>query len=294
MSKEFRQEIKNALKEERPALSDSSLTTYSSLVLSMAKRMDKTSMAELSNTNIKDILEYAKGMKNTSSKTLLSAMFLLTKDEELGKIMHELNNEVNKDYRSRQISDHRKESYISFEEVKQFYENAKAKLKKTKSPENYVNFLIHGLMTGATIEPRRLEWANVKIRNYNKETDNYLEKNIVVFNKYKTIKSHGRQQITIPKEIMPYLRQWVKINDTDYLLLNKKLKPFSASTLSQRIGTLFNDDKIGVDILRSIYITHQYQGIDVEKLEQLQEVAKKMGHSQNMAMLVYNKKKTDN
>jgi hypothetical protein len=62
--------------------------------------------------------------------------------------------------------------------------------------------------------PRRSEFANVKINNYDKEKDNYLLKNKIIFNNYKTAKKYGRQVYDINPNIMPILKKFLKINKT--------------------------------------------------------------------------------
>jgi len=205
--------------------------------------------------------------------------------------MIEYANRVNDQYRTRTVSKNREGAHISPEEVKQIFEIQKDKLKKSPTLTNYVNYLIVALMSGVfeEIVPKRLEWASVKIKNYDTEKDNYMDKKFVVhFNQYKTAKYHGTQTVQIIKEIQPTLKKWLKMNDTEYLLLNNNGKPFSPSTLSQRIGVIFGNDKIGVDVLRSIFLTEVYKNVDVERLDR---IAREMGHSRKTAEVVYNKKK---
>jgi hypothetical protein len=87
------------------------------------------------------------------------------------------------------------------------------------------------------IVPRRNEWAMVKIKDYDKEKDNYLEKGICYFHKFKTDKIYGSQSVKIKgTEIWKYILKWLKTNPTDYLLYNLNTnKAFSSSDLSKRL-----------------------------------------------------------
>jgi hypothetical protein len=144
-------------------------------------------------------------------------------------------------------------------------------------------------MSGLFIAPRRLEYAEVKIRNYNKKKDNFLDirKKTIGFNSYKTSKTYGFQLIEVPLQILPSMRKFVKLNETDYLFIKNNGKLLSASELSKRIGKIFGDDRIGVDVLRSMYVSDVYKNVpDLNKLENL---AEDMGHSVGAAMLFYKK-----
>lgn len=69
----LRQNIKERLKTERPISSESSLKTYFSLVLSMAKRLDKTTMPDIIKVKDDAVMEKIERMRSKSSKkTLLS------------------------------------------------------------------------------------------------------------------------------------------------------------------------------------------------------------------------------
>jgi integrase len=255
----------------------------------MCKKMDIKTIKGLKDAHEKDVLAYIENMSNKSSKkTLLSALVLITNSETYKELMTKYANEVNDQYRTGKISEDRQDAYITIEQVKDFYEKMEQKLKKSASPTNYVNYLISALMSGAKIPPRRLEWATVKVKNYDETTDNYLKKNIVYFNKYKTVGKHGAQQVEIPKDVMPYIKKWLKINESNYLLVNTNGKPFSSSTLSHRLGEIYENPKIGIDILRSIFVSDLYKDVDTDKLNR---IASAMGHQRGTAELVYNKKR---
>ena len=64
-------------------------------------------------------------------------------------------------------------------------QNLLAAIKTNPSINTYEMFLIAAFSSGVYSPLRRSEFAFVKIKDYDKKTDNYLEKNKIVFNSYK-------------------------------------------------------------------------------------------------------------
>jgi hypothetical protein len=63
---------------------------------------------------------------------------------------------------------------------------------------------------------------------------NYIEKNKMYFNSYKTAKTYGCQVIDIPKALQTILKKWININPTK-TLFDANMNPLSSVKLSQRI-----------------------------------------------------------
>jgi integrase len=126
----------------------------------------------------------------------------------------------------------------------------------------------------------------MKIKNFDKDKDNYIKSGKLYFNQYKTKDRYGLQVINIPKELNTLINKWKKINNSDYLLVNVDGKEFQSSSLSKKISRLFKG--VGIDMLRSIFLSHYYK--DLPKLVEMEELATKMGHSVNAAMGFYVKK----
>ena len=289
MSKSLKTELKTLLKERRPALSDSSLNTYASLINTVLGKIKSDDNVDDTIHKKDEILKVIEEMTNNQSKkTLLSALFILTKEDEYHKKMIEGINTTNANYKTQTVSQSRKDAYMTPQEVKDKYLEVAARLKKNPSEKNYNDTLIAGLMGGVFIPPRRLEYAYVKIRNFNKAEDNYYDKGKIYFNKYKTASKYGKQVVSVPKEILPILKKWIKINETDYLLTTIRGKPFSTSQLSTRVGEVFGKKNLGVDVLRSIYLSEIYK--DTPKIQELQNIADQMGHSLLSGMSFYTKK----
>ena len=65
------------------------------------------------------------------------------------------------------------------------------------------------LYSNVFIPPRRLiDYTEFKMREINPDTDNYMNKNTFIFNKYKTAKVYGKQTIDIPVQLRNILNKW--------------------------------------------------------------------------------------
>ena len=285
----FKEEIEETLKSNREKLTDSSRKTYTSLLLNLWKKLkpDKENLSFF--TEKKPIIEYINGLeKLQSQKTLLSALYILTHEEDYRTLMLAKCKLVNDQYKEQKISADRKEHYISFDQIKEKYLALKNGLKNADA-DHIVDFLIVALMSGVLIPPRRNEWCDVKIRHFDKDKDNFLDKNTVTFHTYKTESKYGVQVVKVPRELHAILKKWIGMNQTDYLLYNSNTKKkLSSSDLTKRIHRIFQNSKIGCDMFRSIYLSHIYK--DVPKLNELQSIADSMGHNIATAMTAYVKK----
>jgi integrase len=202
--------------------------------------------------------------------------------------------QVQEQYREQKTNPTRLDHLISFERVQAIHEHLKQLWRLNPTVEHTVNLLISFLTSGAlgmALPPRRLEIAQLKIRNANPKSDNFVDwkAKAFVYNKYKTAKFSGRETVPIPKELMTILNRWKKINEGEWLLVNNKGEPFKVSTLSKRIGTLFQGNTI--DSLRSVFLSHMYRGLPA--LQQMEETARRMGHSVDAALGFYVKRDSD-
>jgi hypothetical protein len=285
---ELKQLLLETIQQKREKLSPSSAKTYISLLSTMFKNLGMKDIKELNNE--KAVMEYVDKLESIQTKkTLLSAIFIITENDNIRKQMIYLANESNNKYKENSISEKRQKQYANINEdtIKEVYNNKLNALKKQPNANNYVQYIISAVCSGLLFPVRRLEWVYVKMKNFNAETDNYIDfkKKQFVFNIYKTFKTHGRQTVPIDAPLLKILRAWFKINDSDYMLIKPNGKVFSPSELSKELTQMFG---CGVDILRSLYVNKVY-GDALPKMAQLQDVANQMGHSINSAMTFYRK-----
>ena len=123
------------------------------------------------------------------------------------------------------------------------------------------SFVILSLLSGIFIPPRRLLdfFEPFKIKNIDLEKDNYMDKKNLVFHTYKTAKYYGRQEVLMPLPLKKILQKWTSVNPTDCLLPDSQVKPLSSVEPSQRLVKLLDSKKIGVNMLRHIYLSTKYQ-----------------------------------
>ena len=223
-----------------------------------------------------------------TQKTLLSALYILTGLEVYKTLMITICNEVNLIYKTQKLNPKQKANHVSWETVVAKYEQVKKLLKVDPTEENYVNYFVIACMSGVLWPPRRNEWVYVKLRNYNKEQDNYYDKSIFYFNIYKTAYKYKLQTIKVKKDFALIIGRWMKINKTDYLLYNPNTgKPLSSSDLTKRLHTIFGKD-VGCSALRSTFLSHIYK--DIPALAQMEKTAENMGHTLDTALSNYVKK----
>jgi integrase len=258
-------EIKNKLKENRSHLSDSSVNTYSSTLKNLFYKVFPNSTFDIKLFNkSKEILKYLEDVSPNKRKSILSSLFVLTKDPIYQKNMvQDINNYV--ENVKMEVKTPTQENYwIEKDELDSIYNQIKNKavylFKKkelTKEDLNEIqNYIILSLYT--LIPPRRsLDFTEMKIKNISPD-DNHIEKNNFVFTKYKTAKFNGIQHEEIPKELMSILKKWIKINPTDYLLFDSNKNKLTPSKLTRRINKIFNKN-ISTSALRHLYISHKYQ-----------------------------------
>ena len=273
MTAEFRNLIKTELLAKRK-LSESTLKTYSSILFNIIKKLELP-MEMKSFDETKKILEHiASQEKPQSRKTALSGLFVLTGDSKYQEQMAVDIKVVNDAYKDRKMSPERKAAMKTPEELKIINDELIAKYKKTKSLEDLNNVIISVLMSGVYVPPRRLEYASVKTKNFDKKKDNYIVKNKVYLNQYKTAAKYGEQIVELPKAVQVYVNKAVKTNESGFLIQNKSGGGYSSSTLSKKLSSLFG---IGADLLRSSYINHILY--DDNLLQRLEAGAEAMGNS---------------
>ena len=286
---DFRKMIAEELREKRPNISDSSEKTYASTLFSLNKKMNGDLALDFFKKHA-EILQFIKEhMKNKQTqKTLLSALLILTGLSEYREDMLKFAKEVNDTYKTQKMTDKQKEYRISFDEVKEKVNKVLLSLKAHRTMIGYQQFLAAAFSSGVYAPPRRSEFANIRIKNIDTTLDNFLYKNKIIFNNYKTSKKYGQQTYIISPEVMPILKQYLKLNKTDFLFPKKDGEASMSNVDYNRLlGKVFGPF-ISVDALRSIYLSEKYK--DVPSMEDMEATAKEMGHSVTTAMTDYVKK----
>lgn len=274
-------------KEKRPGLSQSSLKTYSSLLVSIYNKMEGSDGIKFFK-NQKQIIDHINTWEKAQSrKTALSSLFVLTGIPEYQQEMHSNIQKVREFYKEQKNTPERSGKVKNYDEIQAIHNQYKATYKKNPTISNAVDLLISYLVSGAlgeALPPRRvLDYSGMKIKNYS-DDENYIKGGKFYFNQYKTKDRYGAQVIAIPRELNTLINKWKKQNDeSDYLLVNEDGKPFTSTSLSKKISRMFDGNSM--DMLRSIFLSHYYK--DLPQLKSMEDLASKMGHSINSALNYY-------
>ena len=195
--------------------------------------------------------------------------------------------------KKQQKSEKQTANWMDYSEVRAVWEEAYNKAKPilsmkaeadSKQLGDLVKFMVLTLTCGVFFPPRRSEWVYMKLKDVNREEDNWIDmkKNEFVFNIYKTKKSLGTERIPFPKEFRAILLKYLKkIGDREYLIFNGKGGALSNAALTQMLNTVFGK-KISTSMLRHIFLSDKFK--DVPKLTELQDTAKSLGHSVGQMM----------
>jgi integrase len=286
-------DIKDYIKNKRPSLGASSITTYSSILRSLYKKVfgdGEIDPAKYEDT--KSILKALDGLAPNKRKTILSALVIITDNKDYRDLMLSDVREYNKEISLQQKSDTQKENWVEGGDIKSVFDdcrrNAEALFKKNSlTPadlQTIQSYIIMALLGGQFVSPRRSkDFCDFKIKGVDKEKDNYLEKGELHFNSYKTAKTYGKQIVEIPKELKSILTKWMKFNPTDNLLFDTNMNPLNSVKINQRLGKIFKSIATGtsVNALRHSYLTTKY-GDTIKKAKEIDKDMSEMGSSKNM------------
>jgi hypothetical protein len=305
---DFMEGISKKLKEER-GLSEPSVKLYLRQLTTLNNNESFKNLNFLKNVN--NIMDKLKDYKENTKKSYLSAIeaVLSTQKknklyEKYTKMLEEKKTEYNNKDKN-EPNDKEGNNWVSLEEI----ENIKSKLidglsdKKTLTTNEYKNLLKAFILSLYTdLPPRRNQdyllcfiTKNQKLMD-NKDL-NYLslKDNKFIFNRYKTSKSGGQQEINFSgnskflKMLNLYLKHHplYKSNKGLIPLLadDKGVPPTTPNWITRILNNVFKK-KVGSSMLRKIYLTSKY-GDQLEKLKEMKDEAKKMGNSAPTIQNVY-------
>ena len=279
--------LKKEIKHARPSLSESSITTYNSLLCSLYKKVfddDDLDVNKFDET--KKVLDFMKDLPPNRRKTVLSALVVISNKPEYRTVMLSDVNEYNKEMSTQQKTETQEKAWLSDSDINGTFsklkDNANTIYKKktytTRDLQDLQDYIILCLLSGIFIPPRRsLDYTEFKIKDVNKDTDNYLDKNELAFNSYKTAKYYGLQKLEIPKELKTILARWIKINPSDYLLFDINNNKLTSVKLNQRLHKIFGKAS-SVNALRHSYLTSKY-GDTIKTTNALKDDMSDMGSS---------------
>ena len=264
--------LKELIQEKRPNLSEGSIKTYISVLNNLHKKIMPDKEFDIKNFNEEDkIIKYLKDLDPVKRRTILSAVIVITDEKhnkKLKKMLTDDRKTIDEQNGKNEKTEVQKENWQTFDQVKEIVDKYKneadllIKLNKKKEKiemadlQKIQNFIILLLCSGVYIDPRRSQdWVEFKIKDVDKDNDNYFERNTMIFNKWKIAKKKGQFTMKLNnKDFLKYFKLWLKINPYDWLLI----------------------DSAG-NKLSNIYLSNVYK--DMPNLNEMKERAEKMGHS---------------
>ena len=232
--------ITDKLRQNRDTLSDSSLRTYTSILSNLYKKVYPDTELDLKKfENQKKFLTFMKDMDGSKRKTYLSALVVLCSNCPM------YSEQMNKDgqqYKALQKTqtktEKQQDNWVEQDELHLIMSNLQTEANKVFKMKNPTildlqiaqNYIMLCLVSGKYIPIRRsLDWSELKLKNYNGENDNYLEKGKkgwkFIFNVYKTHRFHDTQESIITAELKKILTKWLNLLNkicpsSDYLLID--------------------------------------------------------------------------
>lgn len=280
-----RKNLTEAIGLARPNLSKGSLKTYTSILSSLARKLEFEDIDDFKSKPDKVLEEVEKLPLHSSRKTTLSGLFVLTGVQAYREAMMESQHAVQEQYRNQEVSENRREQFQPLSEIHNKARELIIKVKQNPSFDNFTNAFLAIACTGIfeQLPPRRIkDWYMMKIRNFDKKTDNYIGTTKAVFNQFKTVDRHGPIAIELPREFLSLLAKYKKGYTGEWLLVTQSQTQFTQSALSHRVRKLFG---ASMDVLRSIYISNLYKGLPA--IRELERTAEMMGHDMSTAISSY-------
>lgn len=289
------------LKESRSSLSDGSLRTYKSIITNLFKKMNEETECkdyqDYFSNNVKDVLEFLKDVDSSKRKTTLSALVILCHNnkkafDKYRGLMMEDSDKARQLINDEEKTDKQRENWLDWEyivkthlqlqkEVAPLMQKDNIDQKEFLKIQDYILLSLYVLQ-----DPRRSEdYALMKIKGDKKDTSyNYIDGKNFIFNVYKTAGLYDTQKIPISTKLKTLLNKWMKINNSEWLLYNPRTqKALTVSQITHALNRIFGK-KISSSMLRHIFLSHVYDR------DQMETLARNMGHSVDQAVNVYAKK----
>jgi integrase len=233
-------------------------------------------------------LKYLQDIPFNKRKTILSALLLVSPNEKKYRDLMLDDIHTYNDEQEKQIKNEKQEhNWVDSNEIEKKWETLKKNAmilykKQQKTVQDYQeiqSFILLSLLGGLFTPPRRAkDFTDFKIKNIDKTKDNYIDKNQMIFNSFKTAKFYGEQKVLVSPELKKILTKWISVNPTDYLFFDSFFQPLSSVKLNQRLNKLFDNERISVNALRHSYLSNKYQNT-IETNKELENDLTSMGSS---------------
>jgi integrase len=189
--------------------------------------------------------------------------------------------EAEKKMGDNQVKETRRKHYKTYDELLELRDKLKS------IDRNYTEELFYIILCFNTmIPPRRTELINTKLCS-EKDVGNCIVKNKWYITEYKTKKTYGDYETTIPKELMTILKASLKKYPREYILTQTedRKKPMTYATFWGLLYAFLGKGQ-SIDTLRSAYVSKHLPNLSYNETE---ELARQMATSVKMLNLAYRK-----
>ena len=287
-------------------LSDSSIKLY-------IRNLEKLNDGELKNLKFLSKQDYIleklnKYKDNTKRGFLISIVSVLgccPEDKKLVKIknayyalMVDKSKEI-KGKETTELTDEQKKNWVSWDEILETFKKLEEEVNKFKnskiiSDKNYALLLGYSILACYIFNsPRRnKDYQNMNIvkknsDKLNKDINYYIyDENKFIFNKYKTEKTYGRQEIPVSDELKKVLDVYLKfhpilkgkiksLTNTPLFVYQDGTELSSINSITRILNKVLGNKKMGSSALRHIFLSNKYKDIN----NAMKEDAQLMAHS---------------
>lgn len=290
--------IIETLKINRPSLSESSLKTYNSILYNLHFGLyDDERVPKMKDfLNSKLIINYLKDKPIGSRKTILSALYVLTKLDVYKNAMLDDIKEYREETDKQEKTETQAENWATKDQIDGLLNKYKLKANRAykylhdsmynkheiDKPDgvelqHIQDYIILCLLSGEYIPPRRAkDYCDFRIK-CDSDNCNYLKGNKLYFRSYKGSDKKGLQIVPIPLTLKRILTKWFHVNPSQYLLFDGNENQMTNVKLNQRLNKIFGQ-KIAINALRHTYLTNKHKDT-IGKMDSLSNDMKLMGSS---------------
>ena len=287
--------------KQKKGVTDTTAAAYLRTLIQLNDRRPFTSLAFLRKKDAIDakIAHYAESTQKTVLGAITSVLSLFS-DRTTFKTLHKhyyekMMSKAKEQKPTGEKSEKQKENWIEWKDVveknaeqrKQMASLAEKKSLTQKEMDEVLQALVLSLYV--CIQPRRNQdyLDMVVVKKWSEELPkdkNYLDLTgeRFIFNKYKTAKKYGKQEVPIPVELLDVLVAYLKHHpfykqskSAVPFLINAKGEPLTAVNSITRLLNKMFKKKLGSSMLRHIFLTDKYG----EQKNEMAEDAEAMGHS---------------
>jgi hypothetical protein len=306
-------EITAKLKQNRPALKDNSIATYTSSITNFLKKGGKTDIEQgysFLKDNIPEVIKMAEQFPLERRKTVYSALTVLFDDvpsvgDQYSTLVSSTRQLLGVEYDKQEKSENQEKNWVSQDKIKEVYQKMEKEIKplmakhesRTRADlmkiQDFVILSLYVLQ-----DPRRNEDYLLMKHNgeINEAVDNYYTSKEMVFNQYKNSNVKGQKRLPLSKKLRILLGKWKMIQNSPYLIVLSKSGEVKEGILEngkQATARIIHDSlnksfgkNVTVNTLRHSLVSEKYPLY----FDEIKQTAENMGTSYHTILHNYVKK----